>query len=196
MADRFKFQSTFKDQSGSVVGDGTVTVYLAGTNTLANIFTASSGGTAVSSVISDTDTGSFNFWVQLGDTNGYKGDQDFKIVLSKTNYQSQSYDNVKVYHRQVLSYHIFEDQDATPDVSGGNSFKTANTVATTITDFMNGYEGQRIIVVFRDSDTTMDFTGTNLKGNGGMNWSPNTNDVMLCTYDKIENLWYCMVQET
>lgn len=65
----------------------------------------------------------------------------------------------------------FTDGDASPLVDGGNVFITANTVATTITDFLNGSEGQEIEIRV-DANTTIqhntnirlengeDFTGT------------------------------------
>jgi hypothetical protein len=60
----------------------------------------------------------------------------------------------------------FADADSTPSVAKGNFFKTANTGATTITMFDDGLDGQFIFVVL-DGNTTIDFTGTNLKGNTG-----------------------------
>lgn len=43
---------------------------------------------------------------------------------------------------------------STPSVGGGMNFKTANTAATNITNFANGYDGQRILVFVADDDTT------------------------------------------
>jgi hypothetical protein len=85
----------------------------------------------------------------------------------------------------------FADQDATPSVGSGNFFQTANTVATTITDFDDGVVGQRITVLINDANTTIDFTGTNLKGNAGADWSPANGDYMVC--DRIGTTWYCNV---
>ena len=88
----------------------------------------------------------------------------------------------------------FTDQDATPSVltSAQNKlFKTGNTVATTITDFDDGYVGQEIWVVIGDSNTTIDFTSSGLKGNGGADWSPSSGDHMSCVYDGTD--WYCSI---
>lgn len=88
------------------------------------------------------------------------------------------------------------DQDATPSVlttAQNRLFKTANTTGTTITDFDDGRVGQIIWVVIGDANTTIDFTGTNLKGNGGADWSPTTNDHMTCVYDGTN--WYCDVSD-
>lgn len=87
----------------------------------------------------------------------------------------------------------FTDGDATPDVGDGNIFKTANTGATTITMFDGGSNGQIIKVIFGDSDTDIDFTGTNLEGNAGVDWSPDTNDHMSCVFDGTN--WLCAVSD-
>jgi len=79
--------------------------------------------------------------------------------------------------------------NTTPSVDGWNLFKTANTGATTISMLDDGVAGQRIIIIFGDSLTTIDFTGTNLKGNGGVDWSPSEGDWMECVFDGSN--WYC-----
>ncbi len=85
----------------------------------------------------------------------------------------------------------FNDTDTSPTVGDGNGFKAANTVPTTIAAFDNGTLGQTIIVIFTTGNTTIDFTGTNLIGNGGSDWTPLANDIMLATYDGTD--WYCDV---
>ena len=87
----------------------------------------------------------------------------------------------------------FTDGDATPDVGDGNFFKTANTGATTITMFDGGTNGQIINVLIADVNTTIDFTGTNLKGNAGADWTPTTNDHLVCISDGSQ--WYCNVSD-
>ena len=49
----------------------------------------------------------------------------------------------------------FTDGDATPSVGKGTMFKTANTGATTITIFDDGYVGQEVTVLFADNNTTL-----------------------------------------
>lgn len=85
----------------------------------------------------------------------------------------------------------FTDQDATPSVNRGRLFKTANTVATTITNFNDGIAGQMIRVVCNDAFTTIDFSGSNLKGNGAVDWTPAAGDNMICTFDGTD--WFCTV---
>lgn len=83
----------------------------------------------------------------------------------------------------------FTDGDTTPDISGGSVFKTANTSPTTISFFDSGVAGQRIWIVIGDVNTTIDFTGTNLSGNGGTDWTPASGDMLHAVF--ISPIWYC-----
>ena len=88
---RFLYQGQFVDQSGNVVSDGTITIYLAGTTTLASVYTTLTGPTAVNSVTSDSN-GYFKFY---HDNFDYDYDQDFDIVLSKSGFLSKTYYNIQ-----------------------------------------------------------------------------------------------------
>ena len=55
-----------------------------------------------------------------------------------------------------VSINTFTDGDTTPSVADGCAFKTANTSATTITNFDDGYEGQTITLHCNDNNTTID----------------------------------------
>lgn len=87
----------------------------------------------------------------------------------------------------------FAANDATPAVSGGTVFKTANAAPTTITMFDSGVDGQTIWVLVNDTNTTIDFTGTNLKGNAGADWSPTTGDTIQAVF--ISPNWYCRISD-
>ena len=87
----------------------------------------------------------------------------------------------------------FTSTDATPSVKNGKTFKTANAGATTITMFDDGVVGQEITVIFNDTNTTIDFTGTNLKGNVGVDFVGAVGDVMTGTFDGTN--WYFNVQD-
>ena len=90
----------------------------------------------------------------------------------------------------------FADADTTPSVRTTERyglFKTANTGATTISDFDDGQVGQVIYVIIDDANTTIDFTSSGLKGNAGVDWSPTTGDHMTCVYDGTD--WYCDVSD-
>ncbi|MCK5611362.1 hypothetical protein KAR91_56350 [Candidatus Pacearchaeota archaeon] len=90
---RYIYQGVFKDGNGRVIEDGTVSVYEAGTSTPASIYVASAGGSAVNSVTSDS-SGKFYFYVDIGD---WASAQKFKITLSKTAYQTKSYDDIEIF---------------------------------------------------------------------------------------------------
>ena len=109
---------------------------------------------------------------------------------------STSKDNVIHYTRNNTQSQYtkeFADGDATPSIVAASVFETNNTGATTITDFDDGSNSQQITVVFGDSNTTIDFTSTSLKGNGGANWSPSPDDSMICTL--IGSNWYCQISD-
>ena len=87
----------------------------------------------------------------------------------------------------------FTASDATPSVATGAVFRTANAVGTTITAFDDGVIGQSITVIINDANTTVDFTGTTLKGNAGVDWSPASGDHMTCVFGGTN--WYCDVSD-
>lgn len=95
-----------------------------------------------------------------------------------------------IYKNTVVT---FTSADATPDVSTGTVFKTANTAPTTITMFDGGVAGQVIWVLINDANTTIDFTGTNLKGNAGVDWSPTTGDSLQAVF--ISPSWYVRISD-
>lgn len=92
-------------------------------------------------------------------------------------------------------YQSITDADATPSVKGGKTFVTGNTGSTTITDLDDGYIGQEVVVRIGDANTTVDFTGTNLRGNAGVDWTPTTNDFMVCR-KVTSSIWLCEVHDT
>jgi len=92
---RFIYEAHTKDGAGKIIPSATVAVYLAGTTTVASIYSAYSGGTAVNSVTSGTD-GKFTFYV---DDTVYASSQQFKIVMSKSGYTSQTYDYISIFPR-------------------------------------------------------------------------------------------------
>jgi hypothetical protein len=95
----------------------------------------------------------------------------------------------------TLAVTVFAADDATPSVCIGNFFKTANVNPTTITTLDGGYAGKKVVVLIGDAQTTVDFTGTALKGNGGADWSPGSiYDWMECVYDG--TYWHCAVHES
>jgi len=88
----------------------------------------------------------------------------------------------------------FASADATPSVVGSNLCKTSNGAGTVITMLDQGRVGKVVKVIIGDANTTIDFTGTNLKGNAGVDWSPGSGDWMECVFDGTD--WYCSVHDT
>jgi hypothetical protein len=81
----------------------------------------------------------------------------------------------------------------TPTVLHGNTFETSAGFIT-LSDFTDGYEGQKVTIIFKNSNYTVDFTGTNLYGNQGADWSPAVNDHMVCTLGT-SGQWFCMISD-
>jgi hypothetical protein len=93
---------------------------------------------------------------------------------------------------------VFPAGDTTPDVSGGNIFRFNNVVPTVVTNFRNGTDGQVIHVFWTEDSTSIDFTATNLKGHGGVDFIGDEDDCMTCFFCKgigADNLWYCIVSD-
>ena len=102
---------------------------------------------------------------------------------------------IRIIADEVVSGEVpatFTDGDTSPSVGVPNKlFKTANTAATTISTFDDGYVGQEITIAFTDANTTIDFTASSLKGNAGVDWTPAANDCMRCIYDGTD--WFCLI---
>ena len=73
----------------------------------------------------------------------------------------------------------FTANNATPSVGNGTSnfFVTANTLATTITNFTNGYLGQEIRILANDANTTIQHNA-GLILRGGANYVMSNGDIL------------------
>jgi len=173
------------DNPSHVAPAATITVYDQGTTNLSSIYEDSAGNTAKSNPFTaDSTTGYFEFYVA-------RGSYDIKISGSSVPAEYTWSDiNIVISDSEVIA---IVDGDTTPDVSAGKIFKTSNTAATTITDLDNAATGQEVVILIGDGNTTIDFTGTNLKGNSGVDWSPNNGDHMTCIYDGTS--WYCNISD-
>ena len=143
--------------------------------------TNSTAGTSADVVVS-LDSASNNNNLILGPLDGHT------LVTDLYSISVSARGNHVMMDRDIIN---FDASDATPDVRGGHVFGTTDT--TTITNFANGYPGQRLTVLFQAA-TVIDFTGTSLHGNAGVNFTATANDTMTCwTPDAAE--WYCDVSD-
>jgi parallel beta-helix repeat protein len=80
---------------------------------------------------------------------------------------------------------------STPNISISRRWQTANTSPTTITDFAGGCRGKEILVIFKDAQTTLKFSGSSrLQGHGGVDWRPVAGDHLRATKGA-DGFWYC-----
>jgi hypothetical protein len=85
---------------------------------------------------------------------------------------------------------------AIPDVSKGEVYVTANTgAAPPITSFTGGKHGQQITILIKDANTTFDFTASDLKGHGGVDWVATIGSTLKATYSGAGDVWYCVTEE-
>jgi parallel beta-helix repeat protein len=76
----------------------------------------------------------------------------------------------------------------TPTVIGHNFFVINNGGAVTMTDMVEGYVGQDILVMFANNNTTLTLTGGNMYGNGGSNKTPSQYETARAFYTG--STWY------
>lgn len=100
---------------------------------------------------------------------------------------------VSNYTGTFAPYQTLSVNDATPSVKDGKEFVTNNSSSTTITAFDDGYEGQEIVVVIADANTTLDFTSSNLKGNNGVDRLMASGDVIRATFRASVGAWYVTI---
>lgn len=136
-------------------------------------------------IINANDT--WTFRTNTAVASGVADSQNITHTVGGVNYNLSSY----LIARNTPA--LFTDGDTTPAVTYYEIYKTANTGATTITDFDEVSVTKKIWVIFGDSNTTIDFTGSGLKGNAGVDWSPSAGDHMTCVYDGTD--WYCDISD-
>jgi hypothetical protein len=92
---RYIYQNHFTDRSGNAIESGNIRVYNANSTVLATCYSTSGGSTAItSSLITTSADGTFSFWV---DTADYTNASKFKVILSKTNFTSKTYDDIVLF---------------------------------------------------------------------------------------------------
>lgn len=178
---RYSRSGTYQDGAGNVLSGGTVSVYLAGTSTPVNIYTASSGGIAVNSVTTASN-GGYSFYVDAAD---YVSTQKFDITLTKSNYSTAYLYNVTIYPVTIFTIGTLANS-ATPAVDTTSKYwLTGGT--TTITNITGGAEGQEITILSEHAITITD--GTNIFLSGSTNFVMASTD-SLSLVRKADGKWY------
>lgn len=129
---RHPISGTCRDSvTGQVRGSSLISVYLAGTSTVASIYTASTGGSPVNSVTSDA-VGRFSFYVDESD---YPLTQLFKIISSKIGFDSITYDNIPFFSLQCI------DTDNTLSANSDKKIPSQKAVKSYISTQISGVVG-------------------------------------------------------
>lgn len=116
--------------TGQVRGTSTISIYLAGGLIPASVYASSTGGTAVNSVTSDS-YGKFIFYIDESD---YGLTQLFKIVSSKTGYDTITYDNLPFFSFQCVDTDVSLSSDSDKKIPTQKAVKTyIDTVVAAIT---------------------------------------------------------------
>jgi hypothetical protein len=79
------------------------------------------------------------------------------------------------------------NNSATPSVLNGHTFLASNSSGTTITNFTSGIDGQELLIIFTNSNTTVQHNA-NIRLSGGTNFTGTSNDTMRLVYSSA--IWY------
>lgn len=145
---RYPYRGHTKTGNGKVITSATISVYLAGTDTAANVYTSETGGSPVNSVTSDSTTGYFIFWV---DEASYSLNQKFKIKISKSNFRTQTYDNIQIYPK-VQSNYYYVDYNESDQGAAGSGYS--------VKDIVDSVGSTNAVMVFRNNSGSATTTYT------------------------------------
>lgn len=106
------------------------------------------------------------------------------IGYNRTYLDQYQYSGIHMVERIVPWTITFTDGDATPDVSGGNNFKTGCTVPTNVIDFDGQLSGQEITITGADGgNTTIVDNPALINLVGGANFTLGNNDTLKLSHD-------------
>ena len=140
-AERLKYTGLARSEGGAVLASATVAVYLAGTTTPADVYEASSGGTSVNEVTTDSN----GRWTFYADTTDYAFTQEYKVVVTKDGYSSITLDNIFILRLPTNAAGVL-----TNDGSGNYSWgdlgfdESANYTPTGTWDFSGDIEISKV----------------------------------------------------
>ncbi len=174
-AERLKYTGLARSEGGAVLASATVAVYLAGTTTPADVYEASSGGTSVNEVTTDSN----GRWTFYADTTDYAFTQEYKVVVTKDGYSSITLDNIFILRLPTNAVGVL-----TNDGSGNYTWTNIADLEATIP--ISGEITDEQVACWESSETP----GTNkLKSCGTKTTDNSTATHLLCKDDsgEIEN---------
>lgn len=158
------------------VGDG---IYLGGTNGLYNNFSDIE-------INAYATAGKYPINCAAGTIDNY-----FESIVLRGNLNAPTDAGANALRYAVTRPLTLTANSTTPSIAGATVFNTANTLATGITNFTNGWRGQEFAVLITDANTTIKFSSGNIHGNGGVDWAATNGSNMKCTYDGSH--YYCLI---
>ena len=112
-------------------------------------------------------------------------------IASKSYWETYAYAQIRALINEQYNISTFTSTDATPAISGGTHFLTANASATTITDFdshPSGASYRKIIYIHVNDDNTTIDHNSNLDC-GGIDLAPKTGDILMVYWNATK--WQC-----
>lgn len=168
-------EASLRDTSSSVVTDGIGgRFFLAKDAGVTGSFATATGV----KILSITQGATNNFGLRIGGASGGSNlNQSLRIDSGESHFIGP-----------VTSPPVtFTDLDTTPTSAGSNVFVAANSGATSITDFDNESDGQRIDIIFTNANTTIVHGGP-IKNRSGANINPGADTTR--TYVSRAGVWY------
>ena len=134
-AERLKYTGLARSEGGAVLASATVAVYLAGTTTPADVYEASSGGTSVNEVTTDSN----GRWTFYADTTDYAFTQEYKVVVTKDGYSSITLDNIFILRLPTNAVGVLTNDGSGNYTWSASSFSESGDYSPTGTwDFSGG----------------------------------------------------------
>ena len=171
-AERLKYTGLARSEGGAVLASATVAVYLAGTTTPADVYEASSGGTSVNEVTTDSN----GRWTFYADTTDYAFTQEYKVVVTKDGYSSITLDNIFILRLPTNAVGVLYN-DGSGNYSWGSSLSSGGITladASTLTLPAAAPTAEGLPITCNNSDSTCSFaTGFSSISIGGFTASRN-----------------------
>lgn len=126
--------------------------------------------------------------IRLADRASFTGKINDTITLVRVEFVWREVNRSRLPSNRTIS--VMDVNSATPSVKLDDAYKTQNTQATTITNFVDGYEGQEITILFADNFTTINNgvnAGVGIKLLNNVSWTATVNDTL--TLIRMDNVW-------